>query len=564
MSRIGDWWVRNFGAELDEPDGTVLVEARPTATTDDGPRAVARTGYEYGIPHGGINEVNAGIGQAGQADRRSQLNQQYEAFLTCPWAWAAVNAIARTITGGGLVFDWDQDDGEGDQEQPEKPAEVLAAERLFRYVNPREDIRQLLRGVIADLLVFGDAFIEVVWLGNIPVALFSLDAPSMFPVADEHGTILSYVQVTELGQRADFETREIIHISLDAPRSGIFGVSPTQAALLPITSWLFASATLKEIYRKGDPPIVHADLPQSYSQPEINRWQARYKTENLGPKNIGTPLTTKGGGTITELQQSRIENLLHALDQKRDEILSTYGVPPAEAGVIESGNIGGGTGESQRKSFLVNTCNPIAALVLEKLEYALVKKGFGVTGWHLKFDEVDMRDSKLIEDIRDMRLRNGSWTLDRYRAEIGEPPVEGGANAVLVDRQNLVLWRDMEVYSTAGVASKLNGTGLELDDPAEPGQGDQGRVKLLKPEPEPVPDALQGFAGQNNPPATPGAPPGLEDDGNDEEDPKGGPTPPQTGPKPPSKGRPPRPPRESWNTYQARVREAMSELAGAA
>jgi hypothetical protein len=122
----------------------------------------------------------------------------------------------------------------------------------------------------------------------------------------------------------------------------------------------------------------------------------------------------------------------------------------------------------------------------------------------------------------------------------------------------------MEVYSTAGVASKLNGTGLELDDPAEPGQGDQGRVKLLKPEPEPVPDALQGFAGQNNPPATPGAPPGLEDDGNDEEDPKGGPTPPQTGPKPPSKGRPPRPPRESWNTYQARVREAMSELAGAA
>jgi hypothetical protein len=39
-------------------------------------------------------------------------------------------------------------------------------ERLFEYCNPREDVRQLLRGVITDLMVFADAFIEVVWLGE--------------------------------------------------------------------------------------------------------------------------------------------------------------------------------------------------------------------------------------------------------------------------------------------------------------------------------------------------------------------------------------------------------------
>jgi hypothetical protein len=66
---------------------------------------------------------------------------------------------------------------------------VLAVERLFAYCNEREDIRQLMRGVITDLLVFGDAYIEVVWMGSIPVGLYSLDSPSMYPIADEHGRV---------------------------------------------------------------------------------------------------------------------------------------------------------------------------------------------------------------------------------------------------------------------------------------------------------------------------------------------------------------------------------------
>ena len=63
------------------------------------------------------------------------------------------------------------------------------------------------------------------------------------------------------------------------------------------------------------------------------------------------------------------------------------------------------------------------------------------------------RDSVIIENIRDTRLRNGAWTLNRYRAEIGEPPVPGGDDAVLVDRQNLVLWTQMKELSNAKIAA---------------------------------------------------------------------------------------------------------------
>jgi HK97 family phage portal protein len=472
-----------------------VAEAAPAVTLAPA-SSPTRRGFEYAIPDGGLDERNSG-GVTGD-DRRGLLGQLYDAYRTCPWSWAAVNAIARTITAGGLVTDFTADDDEGDQEVPPKPANVLALERLLAWCNPREDIRQLLRGIIVDLLVFGDAYIEVVWLAGVPVALYSLDAPSMYPIADAHGQVSGYVQVTDMQQRAEFEPHEVIHISLDSPRSGIYGVSPTEAALLPITVWLFTSATVKEIFRKGNPPSIHVDFPASMDTKEINKWVAQYLAKNLGPRNIGTPVPTKGGAQVHELKMGAVAEYLAVLDQKRDEVLATYGVPPAAAGVIESGNLGGGTGEAQDKMFRTNTCGPIAALVLEKIVFAIVQQGFGITDWTLKFKDVDMRDSKTIEEIRDTRIRNGSWTINRARAEIGEPPVDGGDDAVIIDRNTIVLVRDLEASSQAGVAMKLRGTALE---PEEPQNGKA--VTIIKPEPAPVPDALQAFAGQDSavPPA---------------------------------------------------------------
>lgn len=494
-------------------------------------RLPERAGYEFGIPNGGLTEYNQRMGAATGSDRRTMLTQLHEAYLACTWSWASVNAISRTVTAGGLVMDWDGDDQEGEREVPDKPAEVLALERMLAYCNPQEDIRQILRGVLTDLLVYGDAYLEVVRIGKQPVALYSLDAPSMCPLADAHGQITGYVQVTELGQRAEFDPDDVIHISLDSPRSSVFGVSPTQAALLPIMGWLFAAGTSKELFKKGNPPEIHVDFPAGTSQSEMNRWVAQHMTRNVGSRNIGVPVTTRGGASVNELNSSRTVDYLDYLSQRRDEILACYGVPPAKVGVIESGSIGGGTGESQDRTFMLNTCQPLGELVLEKLNWHLARLGFGISGWRLKFGEVDMRDSKTIEEIRDIRLRNGSWTLDRYRTEIGEPTVDGGNQAVLVDRENLVRWADMDALSKANVANKLRGTALE---PAEPQHGEP--IALHKPEPKPVPAPLAAAAGR--------VPPGTDNG---------------TGTGPTSQQEPPDAPEEAWRReYRQILREHLT------
>jgi len=451
-------------------------KARAAVAAQAGPtRAIpARTGFVPGIPQGGIDEHVQSVGASTGSDRGTQLEELYDCYIAVPWAWACVQAITRTITAGGLYTDWDADTGVGD-EAPDKPPSVVALERFYAFCNPEQDIRQLLRNAIAALIVFGDALLEVVWDGPTPVALYNLDVPTTFPRADDHGQVTAWVQQTDTGQRAEFEPREVIHISLDSARPGVNGISPLQAVLTPMAAWLYAAACEKEMLRKGLPMNVHVDLPASYSEDEVTRWDNRYRARNLGTKNIGAPLTSKNGGKVTELQAGKLADVLAAKKDARDEIISGCGVPPAEVGIIESGNLGGGTGDAQHRTYMINTCDPIAELLLEKLHFCIAVQGFGVQGWKSKFREVDYRDSVVVEQIRDTRIRNATYTINKGRAEIGEPPVEGGDKAVLVDRQNMVLVEDLDAMSKATVA-KIAGPAAVMpgQPPQVPGQPPQG------------------------------------------------------------------------------------------
>lgn len=498
-------------APADEYDlDAALTEAR-TRGPDRGPHARAqdRRGYVYGVPEQGLDEWTAST-VAGETDRRTQLVELYEAYRKCPWAWAGVNAIARRVTAGGLEFVYDPGDGEsGDDEQPNKPAEVVACERLFAYCNERQSIVQLLRAVVAGLVIGADAFIEIVWIGRVPVALHLLPARDMTPLMDEHGQLTGYVQLTEYGKRAQFEPHQVVWISLDDPEGSPFGSAPLAAALVAIERWLFAAATQLHTYRKGDPLQVHVDLPADMSGPDIRRWVMQFLSRNVGPANIGYPVVTKNGGTVNELGVRRIEAQNAVLDKARDEILAALGVPPAQAGVIESGNLGGGTGESQDKTFSLQTCDPLADVVLAAIQFHIAERGFGVTDWRLRFAEVDTRDSKTIEEIRETRFRNGAFTLNEWRAEIGLPAVEGGDQAmVLVAAGSVMRIRDIEAAAFASIAKQIQGTGWEIEQT----DNDDDPIMLVRSETPPEQRPQLPPADTSSPPAGPAARPAGDED----------------------------------------------------
>ncbi|MET9073846.1 phage portal protein [Streptomyces sp. NPDC004232] len=472
---------------------TSVTETVTEALDAPTPAQVRRVGYEYGIP---LNSVSKSTQVAATSERQQVLSQLHQAYMACNWLSGCVDLIARTVTAGGLQVVADTTE---DGSVPEEPPQVARLRRLLRFTNPREDMVQLLRNTATDLELFGDAYIEIVTLLGEPVALYTLDATTMTVVADQHGEVTGYVQDVDGVRTAHFEPDQVIHISLDAPRGGLYGVSPAQKALLPVTAWLFTMATLKECFRRGDPPRLHVDL-QHFQDTDVQRWREQYRVFNLGPKAVGEPVVTTGGGIVGVLDQRKVTDYLDADRQLRDQIISAFGVPPAKLGIIETGNLGGGTGESQDKTFRVNTVIPVANLILEKLNFHLVQQGFGIEGWTLAFGEIDFRDSKTIEDIRDTRLRNGAWTLNKYRDEIGEGPVDGGDDPVLVDRQNLVLWSQMARMSEAliaknaapGVAAGVQVNGVELAPQGPPGadqkQDPSAPPDQLRPPPDDEPE----------------------------------------------------------------------------
>jgi hypothetical protein len=437
--------ITSFKKGIDEAVGSFdIAEARPKSSPK-------RAGYATGVPIGGATEVNPGQNvTAGTLDRPTFMQQLLQAYLACPWSSASIDVIARTATAGGLEVSY-EGGTTGPVATPDADENVKKVQSLLKYVNPHDDIRQLMRAIITDLLIFGDSFTEVVWVMGEPVALYPLDPTSMTVMSDEHGVIKGYVQKTPTNRIARFKANEVIHVKFDSPGDTLYGVSPTQKNILPITSWLFTAALIKETMKRGDPLRAHVDWPLALPESEMKRLQQQYAIRNLGARNIGNLFETKGGAIVHEMGTNQINNWLNVLQQRRDEILSGYGVPPSKVGVIESGNIGGGTGTSQDKMFRVNTVGPIQELVLEKFSFALMYQAYGITDWILKFGVVDWRDDEVIELIRDQRIRNGSWTLNRARADIGEPAVEGGDDPVLIDRQNMVLWSDIKALSNANL-----------------------------------------------------------------------------------------------------------------
>jgi hypothetical protein len=244
---------------------------------------------------------------------------------------------------------------------------------------------------------------------------------------------------------------------------------------------------------KGDPLRAHVDWPIALPDVERQRFQDQYRTKNLGLSNIGTLLETKGGATVQELGTNNIAVWRGNQADVRDEILSGLGVPRSKAGVSQAGGLGGGMGVSEDRNFRINTIGPAQELVLEKFSFKLLYQAYGVEDWALFFGTVDWRDDYVLEQIRDLRIRNGTWSVNRARADIGEPPVPGGDVAILVDRQNMVVIRDLDALSKANLAVvQMAAAGVNA---TQQGVGVQSNTTTSKTKNAPT-----------NPPTNPGKP----------------------------------------------------------
>lgn len=425
----------------------------------------------------------------GIMDERDRKDTYYKTYLGNSWVGACIDVISKRITSGGWEIE-EVEQGKGNQAN----ADRLKAFLLF--VNEDEDFLQFLRAIAADLLIFGEAFCEIVYgAGGVPAQLHKIDCITMSTHLDQHGMVTGYTQSLDKARDViEFEPDQIIRWWLPDPRASKKALSPIERIKDAVYLHTAMTTWAEKFFKQGARPGFSIQMGDDSSVEDASRYIKFYKENYMGIQNAHVPPVLYNGAKLVEFGHGSVDmDFLQGRDRARNEILAGYGVLPAMVGVIETGNIGGGTGESQEKAFQYNTTDPIKQIILEKLNYRIVQKAFGIEDWILTTRYADFRNDGEVVKINDTRIRNGSRMINEVRQEEGKPPyVQGGDVPVFAVGREVMPISDFDTLSdTNAINSRIDiqtkqtqldslkqSMALEAANQAQQPQGDRSTPSL--------------------------------------------------------------------------------------
>ena len=267
----------------------------------------------------------------------------------------------------------------------------------------------------SSLLGTGDTFIEVVMdetLSTFPAGFYYIPPHMMHyrEDTDQYGIV---------GTDILFEDDELLHPSIPDMTNEWWGKSPIDKIAGDITADILSWKFNRDYFREGMHPrnvlkFNPNEVDKAGMDDEIERMQTSAKT--------GNTLITYGEFRDMALSNKDME-FGDLIDRVRDRILAGYGVPPQKVGIIESGNLGSGSGDSQNRDFKKKIKGKIA---LFEDEFKRVTDG--VLGWDESFHygTLDLDDAKMQVDIDNVRLQNGYNNINELRKRDGLKPVTWG------------------------------------------------------------------------------------------------------------------------------------------
>lgn len=334
------------------------------------------------------------------------FEQMYE---QTSWLRAVVSVICKAVTARGYTLIPTKSGADP------KNAEIL--NEFFSNCNPNDTFLEILDDITRDVYVFGNGFIEVVYDAHgRPKELWNLDATNMSIKADEHGAILGYIQQPKYSssQKIEFEPKEVIHFKLGTKGSTLYGLSPLASLILPVTVDKYAQIYNRSFFLNGA-KIRGAFIMKNATPEQVERNREYMKERARTPDMAHSDLVLEGDIEFKQISSTQKDmEFLELREFTRNEILAVYGVPPSKVSIIETGNIGAGTGEHQTQTFYEETILPFQMRVAEKITKHIIRQGFGINDWSFQFAKRSI-DEKEQAEIFSIYLQNGVLTPQEVR-----------------------------------------------------------------------------------------------------------------------------------------------------
>lgn len=214
--------------------------------------------------------------------------------------------------------------------------------RLVALPNPRLGRAGLVETLAGHLLLFGDAYLEAVFVGEEPRELHPLRPDRMRVLAGPDGWPEAYehrigAEVARFDQRRE-PIPPILHLTTFHPLDDHYGVSPLEPAAAAIdlhnAATVWNKALLDNAARPSGALIYKGPEGSSLSDDQVERLKEQLDQQFSGAANAGRPLLLDGGLEWRPMSLSPQEmDFLAAKNAAARDVALAFGVPPMLLGI---------------------------------------------------------------------------------------------------------------------------------------------------------------------------------------------------------------------------------------
>lgn len=338
----------------------------------------------------------------------------YEAMDTV-WVKACIRAYVDTVTNLDYII-------HNPNSETVNQTKIRYIDNLFQNPmgldsNITYEIYQ--KQMWSSFLGIGDAFSEVIYdhqYDNIPIGFQYIPAQYMqyYDDTDQWG----------LWNGTRFEKDQIIHIKEADIRGSPWGESvlDTLARDIHMES-LGLDHTQELLENKGLDPRGVITYDKDVNREIFEAETARLQAQSNSPARLGTMVLQ--GASYNKVANSNSDmQFRELLTYSRDRTLALMGVPPSMVSIIETANLGSGSGLAQQKQFKKTFKGK--AKLFEKAYSKIL--GRSIFDEIFEYADLDIQDTKERAEIENIRINNGSLTINEVRQGYGQEPVAWGDN----------------------------------------------------------------------------------------------------------------------------------------
>lgn len=363
-------------------------------------------------------------GVTGIIDPPQYLNfsRLLELYQTSEVYYRAVQVKAQFTVGQGWRL---VPIGEPDQ------ADVDKLMKFFDECNPELSFDEILHQVMIDLECLGNAYLEVTrepsgmvsGLYHVPAQTVRLSSDGGF--VQVRG--ISRVRFTNFGHVGATDDEgmplsEMIHLAKYNPASSYYGLPDAVPAIGSTMGDLMARDFNINFFDNNAAPqyclMISGGMLTAKDKEDLQEYFGNLK--NNPHKTMILQLPKDVTGELKPISTSPKEASFSEFRKlNRDLMVVAHGVPPHLLGIIESGNLGGGTGESQLSNFKSLVISPRQRFLEERITRLIINKGFGIGNIRFEFNEMDAEDELVNAQIKKILIDSGIITAGEVRSQMG-------------------------------------------------------------------------------------------------------------------------------------------------